>query len=1423
MAGRKSDKLAKKPIGRREGKKALRADAVPHHLIDPAISGRPSTADQLPLPRGDFDFAMPFAMPKPQPEAVTQATPEAVAEAEAVDDRDIATLRADLKHAEYKVTIGEKQYVSQSNMVAELQTMVKKLERSVAVAEGQKLKLRTEVQTSKDDLKDADRLSDMQKTMLGFKDDEISKLKDVAEDATARANKAVKTANEAETTLRMAKDFAPDVMDTLRRQAELEVELQTKDRNLQELHEHIDRLQKDVEIARRRKHQESLSTDVDMTAAEDEEHIEEPLPADVDMTAGEAETEIEEKSPDSANTELEQGSAMSLGGSSKKSKKKSAKKTAKKAVNEPTAKLVLRIPANNKAVQKSGEEQEPESAKQIQKETDKKRSGIPISVASKDKPNHNAQQPEVTGKEEDVLSPTHSQDREEKGNAELQQPLQSCEKEKTENGKTMAEDIQKMDGLQKEVESLKRQLNAGDKINDLCRDFKKKYDESSEEVEKLKEKMTKIETNKTMAVDTYRRMNERLQKKLDDEQAANQLAGDKEHQEKLLRTIERHREEKAEVKEQLENATDELAEVQKQKEKLYMAIETHQKERVKVEKELDSCKDKITELENAISKNDQDMADNEVERITLRSQVTDHHNEAQSIIGDLSGTIKKLREQRLALKKQLKSRENEKIELEKTITEKDQAIGMLQQEKEELQASMDEKISNLAKVIAEKDQELAEDHLAVLGHERQASSQKHNFERILGGMNRDIEELRRREAALKKQLKSSEESKIGELHRHELALREQLKSFEEKKIESEKIIIQKDSAIGRLQQENEELQVSKDEKISSSQTQLAQKGKENEEAPNHTLKEKARIENLEREKAELEEQLRKLNATTEESDVDLDEDGYESEEWTPEVAAREILKNRKAARREKRMEDPAANARRHAATGGCHPDDSDYDTDADPSKHRQEYSEESASEADYQSVYTESSPSVKEDDKDEDKGDVTLTVIQDDKPNTLSHSSVVTILDEPPREPQDVGLGPPAEQSNNAGTQTLSPTDDDSHLINPLRILTDLEDIRGQIRTIPGLSPPGPSTDMPQYNEVVKETIVEVAENIEFIGEKVVVKEIIKENMIYCPYKWWLRPYRDLFLILSMVSFASFPTLGSLLFRFGKTHEASWNWFLGFFYIHTSFFSGDDSTPPPSPGPSLPPSEGCDDHPEDDSPAHDSPDDVGAPSPHNNDIDDEEPYVPKIAPMSPNGDFDELMTMEPPWAPGMAEIYRRRPSLLDTMIFEPVPPMPKGWTKAKFLAGIDDFSDAEEDSLADIYAEDPNSDNEEDPFADIYDEEPAVEPSKEEEAGPTVPPTAPHPSLKNVLLLLLFHLFVYIFLLFWAWDWSRSRSERIMWLSSNELTRQALISMRSQFPQLHAYSESSFWTFIWGRTPLIAREVAFSLDKVFQIERRLLG
>ncbi|KAI9695857.1 MAG: hypothetical protein M1836_005974 [Candelina mexicana] len=1398
------------------------------------------------------------------------------------NDWELARLRRDLQFAENKLTEGERQYAHQSQYITDLHMQISNLQKTLSVSGRQFNQIQITLDGFKTELAEADQLAGTQKQVLAFKEQEIANLKEVSENAIARANIADKNANEAENTLRLCQGFAPDVMTAVRRQAELETELQTKNGNMQKLHEHIERLQKDVELARRRRQNgESPPPDADMAAAGEGE---------VDMLAGEGEVQSEGKSMSSLETELEQGSSKSSGKASKKSqKKKSSKNAVQSPGNKAIEKLVLRIPASKNAAKATGEGQGTESTRQAQKEPDNTSSGIPVSVVPKNKPNDKSQQAEVTGKVEEISKETHKRALEEisslsgrnseltkelankkkvegrvaelekekaklqellsknagKGKnvnspdngklatlqnekSKLQQQLQSCEREKAENSKTIAEDIQKLDSLQNEVDKLQKQLKGAEKINNLCRNFKKQLDESKDEMQKTEEKNTKLIANRDLAVETYKKRYERLEKQLEAEREANEAAGNQERMECLHLTIERLKKEKAKLEEQLEShegestetgtgATDSekdetIKKLQQEKEELEekleacsddrrdaeltvsehkKTLEKLQEEKAEIEKKLNACFDAKVDAETTVTHKDEALKKLQEEIVVLRKDVSffkDKKDEVEKSILGKSQIIKKLRKEKADVERRLDSCENGKTWVENIILEKDQVIQNLEAEKEELEKqliSCKNRIVELENTISEKDGMIAQVELAKKGVRSQMRTQVLYAEEMVRDERRTVKILKEQKAELEKQLGS----------------------YKDGKTEVEKTLTERDQAIERLEKDKQELQAQMDEKISALQRDLENKVKENQEASKRTSEEEARIEQLEREKAELVEEMRKLEATTEESDTDSDEDGYESEEWTPEVAAREIAKNRKAARREKRMEDPAAYAQRYAATGGCHPDDSDYDSEADPSRHKQDATRQE----DQDSIFNGSLPGSKEDeetdDEGDDEGDDTLTGIYDDKSRNYSISSVMTILDEPPKQVQNDELKPQAEQTKNAETQTASPTDDDSHLINPQRTLTDVGDIGVQITTIPGLNPPETIIEAAPDNEVIKETIIEVAENVDFIGEKVVIKNIIKENMIYCPYKWWLRPYQDLFLIISLISFADFPTFGSLLFRFGRLHEASWNWFLGFFCIHTNFFSDDDSTPPPSPGPSATPSEGGDNHPDD----------------NDNDNEDEEPYVPKIAPIDPNGEYDTLMTMEPPWAPFMADIYRRRPSLLDTMTFEPVPPMPKGWTKAKFLAGIDDFTSSPS----------PTNDDgaEEDPFADIYDSDsepavagndPSLSPSLEAvAAAPTTP--APHLSLKNVLLLLSFHLLTYAFILFWLWDWTRTRSERHVWLSSNELTRQALLSMRTQFRQLHAYSESSFWMFVWGRTPRVAKEVAFEIEKVVGMERRMLG
>ncbi|KAI9764459.1 MAG: hypothetical protein M1835_007566, partial [Candelina submexicana] len=927
------------------------------------------------------------------------------------NDWELAKLRSDLQFAENKLIEGERQYVHQSQYITDLHMQIKTLQKTIGVSGRQFNQIQVTLDGYKNDLEEADRIADIQKQVLAFKDRDIARHKEVSEDAIERANRAEKTANELENTLALCQGFAPDVMTAVRRQAELETELQTKNGNMQKLHEHIERLQKDVELARRRRQNgESTPPNAEIAAAGEGE---------VDMLAGEGEVQSEEKSTGSLETELEQGSSKSSGKASKKSqKKKSSKKAVQSPINKATEKLVLRIPASKNAAKATGEGQGTESTRQAQKEPDNTSSGIPVSVVLKNKPNDQPQQAEITGKVEEISKETHKRALEEisslsgrnteltkelankkkvearvaelekekaklqellsknagkgknvnsPGNgkletlqnekSKLQQQLQSCEKEKTENSKTIAEDIQKLDSLQKEVDKLQKQLKGAEKINNLCRDFKKQLDESKDEMQKTEEKNTKLIANRDLAVETYKKRCERLEKQLDAEREANEAAGNQERMECLHLTIERLKEEKAKLEEQLESHEDERTEtgtgatdsekdetikkLQQEKEELEekleacsddkrdteltvsehkKTLEKLQEEKAEIEQKLNACFDAKVDAETTVTHKNEALEKLQEELVGLRKDVSffkDKKDEVEKSILGKSQIIKKLRKEKADVERRLDSCENGKRWVENIILEKDQVIQNLEAEKEELEKqliSCKNRIVELENTISEKDDMIAQVELAKKGVRSQVRTQIHQLEEFIRRQKGTIKELVNEKAELEKQLGS----------------------YKDGTTEVEKTLTEKNQAIERLEKDKQELQAQMDEKISALQRDLENKVKENQEASKRTPEEEARIEQLERERAELVEEMRKLEATSEESDTDSDEDGYVSEEWTPEVAAREIAKNRKAARREKRMEDPAAYAQRYAATGGCHPDDSDYDSEADPSRHKQD-------------------------------------------------------------------------------------------------------------------------------------------------------------------------------------------------------------------------------------------------------------------------------------------------------------------------------------------------------------------------------------------------------------------------------------------------------------------------------------------------------
>ncbi|KAI9812285.1 MAG: hypothetical protein M1827_004734 [Pycnora praestabilis] len=86
---------------------------------------------------------------------------------------------------------------------------------------------------------------------------------------------------------------------------------------------------------------------------------------------------------------------------------------------------------------------------------------------------------------------------------------------------------------------------------------------------------------------------------------------------------------------------------------------------------------------------------------------------------------------------------------------------------------------------------------------------------------------------------------------------------------------------------------------------------------------------------------------------------------------------------------------------------------------------------------------------------------------------------------------------------------------------------------------------------------------------------VLKEKMIYCPLRWWLRPYQDLILILSVFSWAAaIPSFKELFIEFGKLHEPSWNKLLVIIGTQTAFFAAEDDaskqTPSHSTSPQIP-------------------------------------------------------------------------------------------------------------------------------------------------------------------------------------------------------------------------------------------------------------
>ncbi len=1592
---------------------------------------------------------------------------------------EVEKYKTNFQFIEDKLIAGEKQYSRSLQNEAILQTKVNDLQVFVSNAEGQYRLMEMEVQEKREAIEEADHIAATQKALLQFKDHEISERSKAAENATARAIKAEQAAAVLEPTLVMMKDYAPDIVTSTRRVAELEAELRTSNAKVQSLDAQLMRLQKDVNLARRRKQNKK------------------PLPRQALKTVPESEAPVEE---DSNNSLENQADSSILTGNTSEG-------AIPKPDNKPVDRVILKIPANKYTAKGPSKEQGTPSIKQVQKGAEHKPSNLRLSVSSEDIPADKSQQPEIAGKIEQVSKEAHDHALEamnrlsgenkeltkklaDKGKAEgrladlesekaklqellnkksgkgkktsssdnggletllrenshFQQQLKSCENEKAENAKTIVADLQRLDSLQKEVESLKRQLAESENakvlenIKGLCRKYQQQLEESNGQVQKLEEEKVKEASNRSLVIETFKRTNMRLQQQYDDEVSRNASTGNEERVQKLHATIASLRREKAELAELSGSAEGDKMDVtttvseNPEKDEL---IKKLREERDQLQEQLKSGGAQVTTTvseEDELIKNPWEEKDQlqeqsksggaqatttESEKAELIKKLREEHNllqaqftslesrDAQATISESGNDelVKKLQEENDLLQAQLTPLPGE-ARVTTTDSEKDRAIKKLQEEnyllQEQLESGGSGK-SDVAKIISERDAAIkekddavhekvtaqklkgqavvdkddaikerdearkeAEEHAdevmqmdedfkkktATINLQKDSIKQKDEAireyeedikkkdeairegmedikkkDQVIEAKDKNISKLKETRALLQRQLEKANGdvqkhktilennelyrkvrgerdelvmdhksckrvkteleklvserdraiSKLKEDHKaelekqlHALPEREQalerakedfdhfrltrdrkldkensehldhirrlqrkeadlskmLQSYQEGKSEAEAASTEKDQTIDRLRQEKEvlqaerqqlqtekeELQAQMDKKVAILQQDLGEKVKDNEETSKLTPDGEARTEKLLREKAKLEEELRTLEENAEESDTDADEPYHDSEEWTPEVAAREIARNRKAARREKRMQDPAAYAHIHAATGGCHPEDSDYDTDIDSPKLKQANGEDPVSDDDHDSLFDEPEIDVKEKIEQGDKGEDSQAGMYDDRPRNLSISSVVTKFDEPPKAAQIVELTPEAGHLTNAETKTNGPTDDDSHLINPQRTLTDVRNL--------SISPVVTKFDEPpkaaQNSEVTKDTVVEVAQNIDFIGEKIVIKEKIIEKMIYCPFRWWLRPYQDLLLFISLVSLAALP-FGSLLFQFGKLHGTSWNLVPRILGIHTDCFSEADSNHPPSAGPSQPLSEGGDDQP-------------GDVPPNDNDATDSDKdgnvdtYVPKIATRGLDGEYDTLMTMEPPWAPGMAEIYRRRPSLLDDMTFEPVPPMPRGWTRKKFLAGIDQFSDNEET------ADDEETANAEDLFADIYDEEPAAasgpEPSSEpEEEVVPAPPSGPTlPPIKNVLLLLIFHAIVYALIIFFALEFFRTRHERSLWLSSNELTRQTLIGLRGRlFRDLRVRSESAFWTYFWGKTPQIAKEVAFTLDKAAQIERRMMG